>query len=72
LAATETPFLAQDHHRLLHIALGFGQGLFAIHHRSSGFSRRSFTCVAEMFTVVVLMIENPFFVRSIWALAVGN
>jgi hypothetical protein len=28
--------LAQDHDRLLHITLGFGQGLFAIHHRCSG------------------------------------
>jgi len=36
LGRNRNTLLAQDYDRLLHIALGLGQGLFAIHHRSSG------------------------------------
>ena len=37
LGRDRNAFFAQDHDRLLHIALGFSEGLFAIHHGSSGF-----------------------------------
>ena len=36
LGSDGNALLAQDHDRLLHIALGLGQSLFAIHHGSSG------------------------------------
>ena len=36
LAGHGDSLLAQQHDRLLQIALGFGEGLFAIHHRRSG------------------------------------
>ena len=37
LGRNRNALFAQDHDGLLHIALGFGQGLLAIHHWSPGF-----------------------------------
>ncbi len=36
LGRNRNALLAQNHDRLIHVAFGFGQGLLAIHHGSSG------------------------------------